>query len=284
MAEAKLVAKIETQGAKKAASELDQFSDKAGKSEKGTGKLVSALKKAPKALLAVGAAAATATAAITKLAIDAADARFELSALASVAGESTNDFQALAFATDSVGISAEKLADISKDTKEKLGEFIATGGGGFKDFFEEVAPLVGITATELEHLSGPQVLQKVKDAMDATNISLSEQSFFLESIASDTTLLIPLLAQEGAALQVLTDRFNAATASMQLTANQDEALQDLAQTFDLLKEQSGVAAGAISATLAPTLDQFFNDVIAVVPTATQALVDFFNTFIDAKNL
>lgn len=283
MAEAKLVAKVETQGARKAKDDLKKFSDQADKSEKGVNKLGGALKAAPKLFAAIGAAAGASALLIARMAKQSAEARFQLQALSDVAGESVSDFEALAFATNTVGISAEKLSDISKDTNEKLGEFIATGGGGFKDFFEEVAPLVNVTAKELQGLSGPQVLQQVKNAMDEANISMEEQSFFLESIASDTTLLIPLLAEEGKQLNNLTNRFNDATAAMQLTANQEKSLSDLATTFNLLDEQSGLAAASISATLAPTLDGFFNSLISVVPEATQTVIDFFNSFIDPKN-
>lgn len=116
---------------------------------------------------------------------------------ARLTGVTADEFIKLSRAAKTVGIENEKLADISKDTLEKLGEFTATGGGGFKDFFEQVAPQVGLTADMLRGLSGPDVLIAVKKAMDDANISMEEQSFYLESIASDTTALLPLLAQEG---------------------------------------------------------------------------------------
>ena len=67
-------------------------------------------------------------------------------------------FQAAAYAVERYGVTAEQLGDMSKDVADKLGEFIATGGGEFKDFFEQVAPKVGLTADQLQGLSGPQVL------------------------------------------------------------------------------------------------------------------------------
>jgi len=284
MAEARLVARVETKGAKKAAGELDKFAKEAGKSERATKKLGAILKKAPKALAAVGAAASAATIAIAAIAIRSAESQRELQALANVAGTSAADFAALAFATDTVGISAEKLADISKDTNEKLGEFIATGGGGFKDFFEEVAPLVGVTANELQNLSGPEVLQRVKNAMDEANISMEEQSFFLESIASDTTLLIPLLEDEGAKLDSLASKYRAVSEAIKITGAEKQSLAELAETFKLLETQSGKAATSISAALAPTLDELFKETIRLVPQATQAVVDFINVFVNSKNL
>ena len=60
----------------------------------------------------------------------------ELEIAANRANETVEEMQSLAFATNTVGITLEKLGDISKDTNEKIGEFIATGGGGFVDFID----------------------------------------------------------------------------------------------------------------------------------------------------
>ncbi len=121
----------------------------------------------------------------------------EIDIMAQLAGQSVEDFQAAAYASNQFGISAEKLGDISKDVQDKLGDFIATGGGEFKDFFEQVAPKVGLTADQLQGLSGPDVLLRVKKAMDDANVPMEQQIFYLESIANDASKLIPLLADGG---------------------------------------------------------------------------------------
>ena len=281
---ARLVARVETKGVTKATSELDKFADEAKEAEDSTIGLGKAAKFAGALALKAGVAFGTAATAMAVLALKSADAQREWQTLSNIAGSSVEDFKAAAFAADQVGISAEKLADISKDTREKLGEFVATGGGGFKDFFEEVAPQVGITAEELQKLSGPEILGRVKSAMDSVNVSLDQQSFFLESIASDTTNLIPLLANEGAELKRLSDAYSALNDQLALTGNQEQALVNLAGSFDLLTQTAGNAVNLISSTLAPTFNEFFGSVAESVPNATQALVDFFNTFIAAENL
>ncbi|MES9986207.1 MAG: phage tail tape measure C-terminal domain-containing protein [Candidatus Thiodiazotropha sp. 6PLUC6] len=123
----------------------------------------------------------------------------EMENLSRLAGQSVEEFQAAAYATDRYGISAENLGDISKDVSDKLGDFIATGGGEFKDFFEQVAPKVGLTAEALQNLSGPEVLLRVKKAMDDANVPMKQQVFYLEAIANDATLLMPLLENNGEA-------------------------------------------------------------------------------------
>lgn len=148
----------------------------------------------------VAATAAVAAATIAMVRHSAAQAK-EMKNLARLANTGFEAFQGYAYATEQVGVSAEKLADISKDVQDKLGDFIATGGGAFKDFFENVAPKVGLTAQALQGLSGPDVLVAVKKAMDDANVSAEEQTFYLEALASDATLLTPLLKDNGAAMR-----------------------------------------------------------------------------------
>ncbi|WP_257294483.1 phage tail tape measure C-terminal domain-containing protein [Endozoicomonas sp. YOMI1] len=121
----------------------------------------------------------------------------EVEIMAQLASQSVEAFQAAAYATNQYGISAEKLGDISKDVQDKLGDFIATGGGEFKDFFEQVAPKVGLTADQLQGLSGPDVLLRVKKAMEDANVPMEQQVFYLEAIANDASKLIPLLKNNG---------------------------------------------------------------------------------------
>ena len=76
-----------------------------------------------KGLTVVSAAAAAAAAAVSALVVSTASYARELEVAATRSGETVENMQALAFATSTVGISLEKLGDISKDTREKIGEF-----------------------------------------------------------------------------------------------------------------------------------------------------------------
>ena len=124
----------------------------------------------------------------------------ELEVAANRANETVEEMQALAFATNTVGITLEKLGDISKDTNEKIGEFIATGGGGFSDFIDVMklsSAEANVLAREFQNMSGPDVLQEMVKRMEDAGVSGNQMSFALEGVASDTTDLIPLL-QDGA--------------------------------------------------------------------------------------
>ena len=123
----------------------------------------------------------------------------ELMNLSRVANTSFEDFQALAHGAKTVGIESDKLADIFKDTGDKIGDFMQTGGGPMKDFFENIAPAVGVTADQFRNLSGKDALQLYFDSLQKANLSQEEMTFYMEAIASDATMLIPLLDDGGEA-------------------------------------------------------------------------------------
>ena len=176
---------------------LGQLESQAEETTRATDELNNELDKISAGAVAAASAFAVASIAFVKSA--AAQAK-EMKNLARIANTSYEDFQAYAHAVKSVGVSAEGLATISQDLRDKLGEFLNTGGGEFADFFELVAPQVGLTAEALQGLSGPKALLAVKKAMDDANVSAEQQVTYLEAIASDASLLTPLLENNGAAL------------------------------------------------------------------------------------
>lgn len=125
------------------------------------------------------------------------DASAELEKFSRLSGTNEQVFQRMAAGAATVGIQQDKLADIFKDTQDKLGDFLQTGGGAMKDFFEQIAPRIGLTAKELQHLSGPEVLQRYYSALEQAGASQSEMVFYMEAIASDSSMLAPLLARNG---------------------------------------------------------------------------------------
>lgn len=122
----------------------------------------------------------------------------ELGTLSQVANAGFEEFQRLAHAAKTVGIESDKLADIYKDINDRVGDFVQTGGGPMADFFENIAPKVGITADAFKELSGPQALQLYYDSLVKAGVSQQDMTFYLEAMASDVTALIPLLRNGGA--------------------------------------------------------------------------------------
>ena len=134
-----------------------------------------------------------------------ADSAAEIDKLSRLVGVSTTDFQRLSAAAASVGVEQDKLSDILKDVNDKVGEFMQTGGGELKDFFENIAPKVGVTAESFRNLSGPQALQLYVSSLQKAGVSQQEMTFYMEALANDATLLAPLLANNGAEMKRLGD-------------------------------------------------------------------------------
>lgn len=129
----------------------------------------------------------------------------EIGTLSSASGVGAEQFQRLAYGAKQVGIEQDKLADIFKDTQDKVGEFLQTGGGPLKDFFEQVAPKVGVTVEQFRRLSGPEALQLYFDSLQKANLGQKEMTFYMEAIANDSSRLAPLLRDNGAAWQQMGD-------------------------------------------------------------------------------
>ena len=148
----------------------------------------------------VGAAGiAAAAVGINKVFGDLATKSKEIGNAAQVAGEGFEEFQRQAYAAKTVGVEFDKLGDIFKDVRDRIGDFAQTGGGPMADFFENIAPKVGVTAKQFEGLGGKDALQLYYNSLKQANLSQEDMVFYLEAMASDTTALIPLLEKGGKA-------------------------------------------------------------------------------------
>jgi hypothetical protein len=228
-------------------------------------KAIASVKAVAGSFVALGAGAAVVGGALGVMVNNAARDAREMQNLARVAKMGAGEFAAYAYATETAGVSAEKLSDIAKDVQDKLGDFIATGGGEFKDFMVNVAAKTGLTAEALQKLSGPDALIAVKGAMDQLNISSAEQIFYMESIANDATLLLPLLENNGKALKEQAKR------ALELgVAFSDIDSQKLLEAGTATKEFSTsitAAKNAVAVQFAPV----YTDVMTRAATLTQSL-------------
>ena len=167
---------------------VNRFAKKSQQNLSRTSKSFDSLGKAAKRLAPIIAAAVSVGAARNAITLGK-----EIADLARIAGTTAEEFQELAFAAKTVGIDQNKLSDIIKDMNDRVGDFLATGGGPMKDFFEQVAPLVGVTADQFRNLSGPQALQLYASTLEKAGANQQDFTFFMETMASDATALVPLL-------------------------------------------------------------------------------------------
>ena len=173
----------------------------ASKSRKDLGKTSRAFNSLGSVAARLGAILAAAFSVQT--ARNANDFAVQIGRLSQLAGVGTTDFQKFAVAAKTVGVEQEKAADILKDVNDKVGDFLITGAGPLADFFETIAPLVGVTADNFRDLNSADALQLYVDTLQKANVSQAQMTFFLEAIASDATALMPLLKDSGKAFKTL---------------------------------------------------------------------------------
>jgi hypothetical protein len=203
-------------------------------------------------LPALGAAGAAG--ALIKFGKSAIDSSFEITQLAKVSGVGVEEFQKFAVAAKTVNIEQDKLADIFKDTSDKMGDFLQVGSGPMVDFFEKIAPKVGATKEEFIGLSGPQALQKYFDYLKKANLPHQDMVFYMEAIASDATMLIPLLENGGEAFKTLGD--GAVEAGRIMDEETIEALTNAKENLQRFEQRVTIFAGNLVAALMPAKDAF----------------------------
>ncbi len=203
---------------------------------------------------AFGAGSAAAIASLTAITVSTVNAAAEISKLSAIAGSSSTEFQKFAAGAQLVGIEQDKLADILKDVTDKAGEFAATGGGGMKDFFEQIAPQVGVTADQFAALSGPQALGLYVDTLEKAGVSQQQMTFYMESLASDATALIPLLKDNGAAMKGFADEAERAGAI--LSEHTIAEANKLRAAMFLMDQATTGLKNQIGSALIPVLGDF----------------------------
>ncbi|WP_180110782.1 transglycosylase SLT domain-containing protein [Acinetobacter sp. YH12098] len=174
--------------------------DKAGRQAKKSGKEIeSGMNVGTLAIKALGAAAAGITiGGIAAFATQTIEAGNEIKKFSQLANTSMRDFQYYSKGAVTAGISIESFADKMKDMQDRIGDFQQSGGGPLVDFFENIAPLVGVTIQQFQKLSGPEALQLYYDSLVKVGATQNDIKFYMEAIISDSSLLLPLLENNGA--------------------------------------------------------------------------------------
>ncbi|RXS99033.1 transglycosylase SLT domain-containing protein [Acinetobacter junii] len=274
--------------------QLDQTADASTRVAQANGVIEKSVKTLAPHFLALTAASGG----FVALAVDTLNKAVDLQNLSNLSGMDVEQFQYYAAGAKTVSIQTEKLGDIFKDTRDKVGDFIATGGGELKDFFENVAPKVGVTAEQFKKLGGADALQLFFNTLKQANVSDNEMVFYLESIADEASALIPLLNNNGAEFKKLGDQAKASGAILdqevvnnakeakaalgalqneiagvtnQLVANAAPAITFLAENLDALAQAGLIVASVYVARLAPSIIDSTKATIAELTAKGQSL-------------
>ena len=213
-----------TQGLQRAERQTQQSTENMAEDFDLVGKSVNALK---------GVVAGISVAGVTAFALDVVNAGNEVKKFAQVANAPVEQFQYISKGAMAAGYTLEQFAMINKDVLDRLGE-ANRGEGEMMDFFTNIAPRIGVTIDQFKNLSGPEVLQKYYDGLEKANLSHPEMITYMEQIADDASLLIPMLKNGGAGFEYWGEKAKRAGAIMSedMVQNMVAAKENL-QVLDL---------------------------------------------------
>lgn len=257
------------------------------KTNRELGSLSGLATKAAGTVAAVSATVIAAAGAMTAMVVNSAKSERELSNLSRTAKTTREDFAALSFVFKQYNVDAKGTADAMNDVSERLGEFAAAGSGPFQDF----ADVMGLTkvqavsmAAELQKLKPEDAIQRMVKQMEDAGVQGAQMSFVMKSMSNDLEYAADAFANNGAKIKSLKKDFNELNGELVINQKQAEQLAMVATDYEMLTSALGGASSVISASLAPTMSDFFNSIISVVPNATNTIVDFINTFNKAQDI
>ncbi|MHA7852194.1 phage tail tape measure protein [Roseovarius sp.] len=195
---------------------------------------------------------------------------------AALAGESAQDFKILSIAAAEFGIQQDKLSDILKDVNDKMGDFAQTGQGPLADFFENIAPQVGLTLQSFEGLSSSDALQLYIKALEDANVSQAEMTFYLEAIASDATALLPVFRDNAEAL----GRVEEKARELGLSIDKDllNSAREIDSEFRIVREVMGVQLKQALIGLMPAVSKLAEVMLPFVKDAARFISDMATGF------
>lgn len=257
------------------------------KTNRELGSLSGVATKAAGTIAAVSAATIAAAGAMTAMVVSSAKSERELSNLSRTAKTTREDFAALSFVFKQYNVDAKGTADAMNDVSERLGEFAAAGTGPFQDF----ADVMGMTkaqavsmAAELQKLKPEDAIQRMVKQMEDAGVQGAQMSFVMKSMSNDLEYAANAFANNGKEMKALKKEFRDLNGELVINQKQAEQLAGVATNYEMLTSALGGASSVISASLAPTMNDFFNSIISVVPNATNTIVDFINTFNKAQDI
>lgn len=114
----------------------------------------------------------------------------ESMAYARAIGESHQELKAWNYAATETGLTQEKLNDIFKDSSEKIGDAYANGAGEALDVLKRL----NLSAEEMVRLSPSNQILRIGEALEQVETQ-SEKIQIMESLASDSSLLLPVIGR-----------------------------------------------------------------------------------------
>jgi hypothetical protein len=195
-----------------------------------------------------------------------------IATLSQIAGTTAEEFQRFAVGAQTVGFDMDKTADIIKDVNDKVGDFLATGAGPMADFFENIAPKVGVTADQFARLSGQEALMLYVRSLEQANLSQAEMTFYMEAIANDATALLPLLSNNATEMRRFGEEASEAGRILD-----NETIASAREAEIALSQMAGEISGNLNRALL-ALAPLLVSTTAGIANLTTAARSFFDAF------
>tara|TARA_B100000929_G_scaffold290714_1_gene285561 strand:+ start:4019 stop:9685 length:5667 start_codon:yes stop_codon:yes gene_type:complete len=170
----------------------------------------------------------------------------EQAAFARAVGVSVQTLQQWEFAAKAAGMQSGAIGDIFKDTAEKIGDFVNTGGGEAADLFE----VLNLNIRDLMDLSPDKQLLAVANAFDEVG-NRGAKIAFLESLGNDATLLLPLLENNAELLREQLDI--ADRIGVSIPQSDVDSIENANQALNELNELANGFASTVAANFAPSI-------------------------------
>lgn len=189
---------------------------------------------------------AAATAATSAMVVSQTRNIAEQAAFARAVGVSVQTLQQWEFAAKAAGMQSGAIGDIFKDTAEKIGDFVNTGGGEAADLFE----VLNLNIRDLMDLSPDKQLLAVANAFDEVG-NRGAKIAFLESLGNDATLLLPLLENNAELLREQLDI--ADRIGVSIPQSDVDSIESANQALNELNELANGFATTVAANFAPSI-------------------------------
>lgn len=215
------------------------------------------------AIGAVGTASVGLGIALANMGAQSAETQKQLELMAKQNNMSAEEMNKYGIAVSTTGISIEQFGDILKDTNDKIGDFLSTGGGGLQDYFDTIKGKLDRTAADFRGLSSLDTLKMIQRDLDAVGASTAQQTFVMESLASDASKLSGILRMNESEIDNMLKSYavNRASLSQQTMKDIDATMKNmdmlqnnfnvaLAESFSGLIKLAGAMSKSVSDTLA----------------------------------
>ena len=247
-----------TRNLKGAESEMERFARRARRDFR---KVADDARQLGRTFARLGTVVGGAATALGYFASQQAQAVQRTNAMAQATGVATGEFQQLQYAITMVGGQADDALGLVKDLQERIGEAaMSQSGEGY-----EVLQQIGLDAEKLQKLSIVDQLTRIGEAIKG--LPKAQQVYILESLASESSALLPLLREGATELR----RFAGEAVEMNTALSEFETnrITDAARSFDQMGASITGVINSLIVELAPTIQSFAK----AFTRATQAVVE-----------